>query len=173
MTQNLIVVETRRSKGIHKADLTNLDKDTIKALLGFYGSNSYVALMNFRTNYYEIKFERMTAKGMVKYCLKVSLTDDDFKALGFSKSENGNWHYTQQGCSISRFDVKLVPPVKKVSAKKEKAEKKEKNLKAPLPPKSKEENTEEIEKAEEVEAKEIEETKTEVKKAKAPLPAMK
>lgn len=169
MTQNLIVVETRRSKGIHKADLTNLDKDTIKALLGFYGSNSYVALMNFRTNYYEIKFERMTAKGMVKYCLKVSLTDDDFKALGFSKSENGNWHYTQQGCSISRFDVKLVPPVKKVSAKKEKAEKKEKNLKAPLPPKSKEEK-EEIEKAEEVEAKE---TKTEVKKAKAPLPAMK
>ena len=169
MTQNLIVVETRRSKGIHKADLTNLDKDTIKALLGFYGSNSYVALMNFRTNYYEIKFERMAAKGMVKYCLKVSLTDDDFKALGFSKSENGNWHYTQQGCSISRFDVKLVPPVKKVSAKKEKAEKKEKNLKAPLPPKSKEEK-EEIEKAEEVEAKE---TKTEVKKAKAPLPAMK
>ena len=169
MTQNLIVVETRRSKGIHKADLTNLDKDTIKALLGFYGSNSYVALMNFRTNYYEIKFERMTAKGMVKYCLKVSLTDDDFKALGFSKSENGNWHYTQQGCSISRFDVKLVPPVKKVSAKKEKAEKKEKNLKAPIPPKSKEEK-EEIEKAEEVEAKE---TKTEVKKAKAPLPAMK
>lgn len=169
MTQNLIVVETRRSKGIHKADLTNLDKDTIKALLGFYGSNSYVALMNFRTNYYEIKFERMTAKGMVKYCLKVSLTDDDFKALGFSKSENGNWHYTQQGCSISRFDVKLVPPVKKVSAKKEKAEKKEKNLKAPLPPKSKEEK-EEVEKAEEVEAKE---TKTEVKKAKAPLPAMK
>ena len=169
MTQNLIVVETRRSKGIHKADLTNLDKDTIKALLGFYGSNSYVALMNFRTNYYEIKFERMAAKGMVKYCLKVSLTDDDFKALGFSKSENGNWHYTQQGCSISRFDVKLVPPVKKVSAKKEKAEKKEKNLKAPLPPKSKEEK-EEVEKAEEVEAKE---TKTEVKKAKAPLPAMK
>lgn len=169
MTQNLIVVETRRSKGIHKADLTNLDKDTIKALLGFYGSNSYVALMNFRTNYYEIKFERMAAKGMVKYCLKVSLTDDDFKALGFSKSENGNWHYTQQGCSISRFDVKLVSPVKKVSAKKEKAEKKEKNLKAPLPPKSKEEK-EEIEKAEEVEAKE---TKTEVKKAKAPLPAMK
>lgn len=169
MTQNLIVVETRRSKGIHKADLTNLDKDTIKALLGFYGSNSYVALMNFRTNYYEIKFERMTAKGMVKYCLKVSLTDDDFKALGFSKSENDNWHYTQQGCSISRFDVKLVPPVKKVSAKKEKAEKKEKNLKAPLPPKSKEEK-EEVEKAEEVEAKE---TKTEVKKAKAPLPAMK
>lgn len=173
MTQNLIVVETRRSKGIHKADLTNLDKDTIKALLGFYGSNSYVALMNFRTNYYEIKFERMAAKGMVKYCLKVSLTDDDFKALGFSKSENGNWHYTQQGCSISRFDVKLVPPVKKVSAKKEKAEKKEKNLKAPLPPKSKEE----VEKAEETEKVEVTteatETKTEVKKAKAPLPAMK
>lgn len=169
MTQNLIVVETRRSKGIHKADLTNLDKDTIKALLGFYGSNSYVALMNYRTNYYEIKFERMAAKGMVKYCLKVSLTDDDFKALGFSKSENGNWHYTQQGCSISRFDVKLVPPVKKVSAKKEKAEKKEKNLKAPLPPKSKEEiEDKEVEKAEEVE-----ETKAEVKKAKAPLPAMK
>lgn len=171
MTQNLIVVETRRSKGIHKADLTNLDKDTIKALLGFYGSNSYVALMNFRTNYYEIKFERMAAKGMVKYCLKVSLTDDDFKALGFSKSENGNWHYTQQGCSISRFDVKLVPPVKKVSAKKEKAEKKEKNLKAPLPPKSKEENTEETEKVEVT--TEAKETKTEVKKAKAPLPAMK
>lgn len=169
MTQNLIVVETRRSKGIHKADLTNLDKDTIKALLGFYGSNSYVALMNFRTNYYEIKFERMAVKGMVKYCLKVSLTDDDFKALGFSKSENGNWHYTQQGCSISRFDVKLVPPVKKVSAKKEKAEKKEKNLKAPLPPKSKEE----IEDKEVKKAKEVEETKAEVKKAKAPLPAMK
>ena len=146
MAQDLIIVETRRSKGVHKADLTTLSKEKIQEILKFYNSNSYVALKNYRTDCMEIKFERMGARGLVNYNLKTSLTDSDFEELKFIKTPKGNWHLTQEGCSISRFDIEVKEPVKKITSRKkeEKSSKvKTEKGKTPLPPtKSKEVKTE-------------------------------
>lgn len=135
-----IIIETRRSKGIHKADLTQMNATQIKSVLDYYNSNSYVAVKNYRTDSMEIKFERMASKGMINYSLKTSLSVEDFKSIGFSKTEKGNMHLTQTGCTInSRWDVEVKEPVKKIESKKSKAEKAEKaestssSKKQPLP----------------------------------------
>ena len=146
MAQNLIIVETRRSKGMHKADLTNLSLEDIKNVLKFYNSNSYVALKNYRTNCMEIKFERLGARGVVNYNLKTSLTDKDFEDMKFTKSPKGNWHLTKEGCTISRFDIEVKEPVKKITSRKDSDKtstkiKTEKG-KTPLPPKAKTEKKE-------------------------------
>lgn len=134
---NIIFVETRRSKGVHKADISALDKDQVKAVLTEYQSNSYVAVKNYRTDSFEIKFEKMKAKGLASYSLKTSLTEEDFKAIGFVKTEKGNYHLTEKGCSINKFDVEVKEPVKKIASRKkeEKAadDKKPAAKKAPLP----------------------------------------
>lgn len=133
----MIVLETRRSKGVHKADVSKFTKEEIKAALDHYNSNSYVAVKNYRTESMEIKFERMGAKGLVNYSLKTNLTEEDLQSMGFVKSEKGNYHLTQKGVSISKFDIEVKPPVKKISKRKEKVEKKVKAegaTKAPLPP---------------------------------------
>ena len=82
----------------------------------------------------------MKERGVVNYCLKTTLSDEDLKAIGFSKTEKNNWHLTQQGCTIdSVYDVEVKEPVKKIESKKTKAEKKEKSesvdssKKKPLP----------------------------------------
>jgi hypothetical protein len=135
-----VIIETRRSKGTHKADLTKLSKEDIKLVLSHFNSSSYVAVKNYRTDAREIKFHIMKERGVVNYCLNTTLSDDDLKAIGFSKTEKNNWHLTQQGCTIdSVYDVEVKEPVKKIESKKTKAEKKEKaesvdsSKKKPLP----------------------------------------
>ena len=126
---NTLIVETRRSKGVHKADLTKFSKEEIKTALEFFGSSSYVAVRNYRSKadnaeVMEIKFHRQGVKGIVKYTLKTILNKDDLKAIGFVETPNKNWHLTQAGCTIDKaFDVEVKEPVKKISSKKTKTEK--------------------------------------------------
>ena len=140
----LIVLETRRSKGFHKADLTNFSKEDIKKALEYYNSSSFVAVRNYRAKaddkeVIEIKFHRMSAKGQVKYSLKTVLTKEELKELGFVESPKKNLHKTQSGCTIdTAFDVEVKEPAKKISSKK--AEKKneakanaDSSKKTPLP----------------------------------------
>lgn len=158
----MIVIETRRSKGIHKADLTKFTKEEVKEALDWFKSSSYVAVKNYRTDAMEIKFHLLRERGQVKYCLKTNLTDEDFKALKFAKTEKGNWHLTKSGCTIdSLYDVEVKEPVKKIESKKTKAEKKAKEeaktvdsaKKKPLPaPTSKASTTAKAEEAETVKA---------------------
>lgn len=135
-----VIIETRRSKGVHKADLTKLSKEDIKLVLSHFNANSYVAVKNYRTDAMEIKFHMLRERGTVNYCLKTVLTDEELKAIGFSKTPKNNWHLTQTGCSIDAvYDVEVKEPVKKIESKKTKAEKKEKvesvdsSKKKPLP----------------------------------------
>jgi hypothetical protein len=126
---NTLIVETRRSKGVHKADLTKFSKEEIKTALDFFNSSSYVAVRNYRSKadnaeVTEIKFHRQGVKGVVKYSLKTILSKDDFKAVGFVETTNKNLHLTQSGCTIDKaFDVEVKEPVKKIASKKTKAEK--------------------------------------------------
>ena len=109
----LIVLETRRSKGFHKADLTKFSKEDIKKALEYYNSSSFVAVRNYRAKaddkeVIEIKFHRMSAKGQVKYSLKTVLTKEELKELGFVESPKKNLHKTQSGCTIdTAFDVEV------------------------------------------------------------------
>lgn len=125
-----IIVETRRSKGVHKADLTKFTKEQVKDVLDFYHANSYVAVRNYRSKsedneVIEIKFHKMGAKGQIKYCLKTILSKDDLKAIGFVDTPNKNLHLTEKGVTLdSLFDVEVKEPAKKISSKKEKKEKK-------------------------------------------------
>lgn len=133
-----IIIETRRSKGIHKADLTKLSKEDVKSVLSYFNSSSYVAVKNYRIDSREVKFHVLKERGTVSYCLKTNLSEEDLKAIGFSKTEKGNWHLTQQGCTIdSVYDVEVKEPVKKISSKKSKSEKSSETVdsskKKPLP----------------------------------------
>lgn len=163
-----IIIETRRSKGIHKADLTKMSSTEVKEILNWYKANSYVAIKNYRTDAMEIRFERMGSKGLVSYSLKTNLTDEDFKSLGFTKTEKGNWHLTEKGCSINRWDVEVKEPVKRIETKKSKAEKKASSVdsskKQPLPFK-KSDSKAEVEEDIEDEVEEV------VTSKKQPLPA--
>ena len=126
---NLVILETRRSKGVNKADLTKLSKEEIKTALDFFNSTSYVAVRNYRSKagedeVIEIKFHRQGAKGIVKYSLKTILSKEDLKSIGFSETPNNNLHLTKPDCTIdSLFDVVVKEPVKKISSKKTKTEK--------------------------------------------------
>lgn len=129
---NTLIVETRRSKGVHKADLTKFTKEEVKTALDFFGASSYVAVRNYRSKadsneVIEIKFHRQGVKGIVKYSLKTILSKDDFKAIGFTETPNKNLHLTQSGCTIDKvFDIEVKEPVKKIASKKSKTEKAEK-----------------------------------------------
>jgi len=131
MSQTLIV-ETRRSKGVHKADLTKFTKEDVKTALDYFQANSYVAVRNYRSKsedneVIEIKFHRVGTKGNVKYCLKTILSKDDLKAIGFVDTPNKNLHLTAAGSTLDTyFDVEVKEPAKKISSKKEKKEKAEK-----------------------------------------------
>lgn len=126
---NTLIVETRRSKGVHKADLTKFSKEEVKTALEYFDASSYVAVRNYRSKadnaeVMEIKFHRQGAKGIVKYSLKTILTKDDLKAIGFAETPNKNMHLTKAGCTIDKvWDVEVKEPVKKISSKKTKAEK--------------------------------------------------
>lgn len=177
---NTIIVETRRSKGVHKADLTKFSKEEIKTALDYFKSSSYVAVRNYRSKadnaeVMEIKFHRQGSKGIVKYSLKTILTKDDLKAIGFAETPNKNMHLTQAGCTIDNaFDVEVKEPVKKIASKKTKAEKTndkkaaaDSTKKTPLVhPSTKAANAE-------VEDEEDEEEVVEEKPAKAALPSKK
>lgn len=136
MTDTLIL-ETRRSKGVHKADLTKLNKEQVKSALEFFNSSSYIAVKNYRAKadnaeVMEVKFHRQGAKGIIKYSLKTILTPEDFKAIGFEDTPNKNLHLTQKGCTIDKlFDVEVKVPVKKISSKKTKTEKANEEKKSP------------------------------------------
>lgn len=127
---NTIILETRRSKGVYKADLTNFSKEEIKNVLEFYDCSSYVAVKNYRSKTeskepaVEIKFHRQSAKGLVKYSLKTSLSKEDLNSIGFKETPNKNMHLTEAGCTIDNlFDIEVKEPVKKISSKKSKNEK--------------------------------------------------
>lgn len=130
MSQTLIV-ETRRSKGVQKADLSKYSKEEVKTILGYFDADSYVAVRNYRAKsegeVIEIKFYRNGVKGQVKYSLKTILSKDDFKAIGFVATPNNNLHLTKAGSTLNTvFDVEVKEPVKKISSKKDKKEKAEK-----------------------------------------------
>lgn len=163
----MIIVETRRSKGTHKADITALKTEEVKELLAFYHSSSFVAVKNYKTKCRDIKFDRNGERGIIKYSLKSSLTDEDLTKLGFSKTQMGNWALNMDGCTTNPvYDVEVKEPVQKVGTKrkKNKAEKTEKKTKV-------EESTDTTETT----AETTKEEKAEVKKTTkaAPLPPKK
>ena len=176
---NPIIVETRRSKGVFKADLTQFSKDQIKTVLDHFSANSYVAVKNYRSKaddnvVIEIKFHKLGTKGTMKYSLKTILNWEDLKSIGFVETPNKNMHLTAPGNSIDAvFDVEVKEPTKKISSKKKSEEKAEKSVKkTPVahPSKTKiTEKTTEEPVAEKTTEEPVAETKTTTKAGKTPL----
>lgn len=162
----MIIVETRRSKGTHKADITTLSTAEVKELLAFYDSSSFVAVKNYKTKCTDIKFDRNGERGIIKYSLKSSLTEEDLVKLGFSKTSVGNYALNKEGCSTNPlYDIEVKEPVQKIGSKrkKDKVAKSDKKTKAEESTNTTEEKTETTK-----------EEKAEVKKTKAaPLPPKK